>query len=135
MTMQPTRPCSRARRRRALVRRASADVAARPRRGSRDRAVVRPGRSAAEHERPERAARGETHPGWRRFLDEYRSYMQIILVAAAVVSLLVKEWSTACSCSSADRAERGRRPAPAGQGRERDERAQVDDEGDRQGAA
>jgi P-type Ca2+ transporter type 2C len=34
-------------------------------------------------------------PGWRRFLDEYRSYMQIILVAAAVVSLIVKEWSTA----------------------------------------
>src|SRR4029079_18625690 len=34
-------------------------------------------------------------PGWRRFLDEYRSYMQIILVAAAVVSLLIKEWSTA----------------------------------------
>ena len=34
-------------------------------------------------------------PGWRRFLAEYRSYMQIILVAAAVVSLLIKEWSTA----------------------------------------
>src|SRR4029077_18882795 len=34
-------------------------------------------------------------PGWRRFLDEYRSYMQIILIAAAVVSLLIKEWSTA----------------------------------------
>ena len=34
-------------------------------------------------------------PGWRRFLDEYRSYMQIILIAAAIVSLLIKEWSTA----------------------------------------
>ena len=34
-------------------------------------------------------------PGWRRYLDEYRSYMQIILVAAAVVSLAIKEWSTA----------------------------------------
>src|SRR2546430_16281243 len=34
-------------------------------------------------------------PGWRRFLDEYRSYMQIILIAATVVSLLVKQWSTA----------------------------------------
>jgi Ca2+-transporting ATPase len=33
-------------------------------------------------------------PGWRRFLEEYRSYMQIILVAAAIVSLLIKEWST-----------------------------------------
>src|SRR5262249_41384973 len=34
-------------------------------------------------------------PGWRRFLGEYRSYMQIILVAAAVVSLVIKEWTTA----------------------------------------
>ncbi|HLN76884.1 MAG TPA: HAD-IC family P-type ATPase [Nocardioidaceae bacterium] len=34
-------------------------------------------------------------PGWRRFLDEYRSYMQIILVASALVSLLIKEWGTA----------------------------------------
>ncbi|HET7517442.1 MAG TPA: HAD-IC family P-type ATPase, partial [Actinomycetes bacterium] len=34
-------------------------------------------------------------PGWRRFLAEYRSYMQIILVAAAVVSLVIREWSTA----------------------------------------
>jgi P-type Ca2+ transporter type 2C len=37
----------------------------------------------------------KTKPGWRRFVEEYRAYMQIILVAAAVVSLLVKEWSTA----------------------------------------
>jgi Ca2+-transporting ATPase len=34
-------------------------------------------------------------PGWLRFLEEYRSYMQIILVAATVVSLAIKEWSTA----------------------------------------
>jgi P-type Ca2+ transporter type 2C len=34
-------------------------------------------------------------PGWRRFLDQYTSYMQIILIAAAIVSLLIKEWSTA----------------------------------------
>src|SRR6478609_9818051 len=34
-------------------------------------------------------------PGWRRFLDQYRSYMQIILLVAAVVSLLIQEWSTA----------------------------------------
>ena len=37
----------------------------------------------------------EPTPGWRRFLDEYRSYMQMILVGAAVVSLAIKEWSTA----------------------------------------
>jgi Ca2+-transporting ATPase len=34
-------------------------------------------------------------PGWLRFLDQYRSYMQIILVAAAAVSLLIQEWATA----------------------------------------
>jgi Ca2+-transporting ATPase len=32
---------------------------------------------------------------WRRFAEQYRSYMQMILVAAAIVSLAVKEWSTA----------------------------------------
>ncbi|MFF3691671.1 cation-translocating P-type ATPase [Streptomyces sp. NPDC002187] len=34
-------------------------------------------------------------PAWRRFLGQYRSYMQLVLVAAVVVSLLIKEWSTA----------------------------------------
>ena len=33
-------------------------------------------------------------PGWLRFLEEYRGYMQSILVAAAIVSLAIKEWST-----------------------------------------
>ncbi|WP_406110092.1 cation-translocating P-type ATPase [Kitasatospora purpeofusca] len=34
-------------------------------------------------------------PDWLRFLDQYRSYMQIILVAAAVVSMSIGEWTTA----------------------------------------
>src|SRR3954462_14807047 len=33
-------------------------------------------------------------PGWLRFLQQYRNYMQIILVATAVVSLLIQEWGT-----------------------------------------
>jgi Ca2+-transporting ATPase len=33
-------------------------------------------------------------PLWARFLDEYRSYMQIILLAAAAVSLAIQEWGT-----------------------------------------
>lgn len=33
-------------------------------------------------------------PGWRRFLDQYRSYMQLILVGAAAVSLAIQQWST-----------------------------------------
>jgi P-type Ca2+ transporter type 2C len=33
-------------------------------------------------------------PGWRRFLAQYRSYMQIILVGAAVASMLIGEVTT-----------------------------------------
>ena len=33
-------------------------------------------------------------PGWRRFVDQYRSYMQIILLIAAVVSFAIGQWST-----------------------------------------
>ena len=45
------------------------------------------GPNALPEEKPE--------PGWRRFLEQYRSYMQLILVGAAIVSLAIKEWSTA----------------------------------------
>ncbi|MFJ6836097.1 cation-translocating P-type ATPase [Streptomyces sp. NPDC091209] len=34
-------------------------------------------------------------PAWRRFVEQYRSYMQIVLLVAAVVSLAIAEWSTA----------------------------------------
>ena len=34
-------------------------------------------------------------PAFLRFLDQYRSYMQLILVGAAVVSLAIQEWATA----------------------------------------
>src|SRR4051794_10959836 len=36
-----------------------------------------------------------TVPGWRRFVEQYRTYMQLILVGAAIVSLVVQEWGTA----------------------------------------
>ena len=35
-----------------------------------------------------------TVPGWKQFLAQYRSYMQIILVAAAVASMLIGELAT-----------------------------------------
>src|SRR4029077_11189681 len=35
-----------------------------------------------------------TVPGWKQFLTQYRSYMQIILVVAAVASILIGEVST-----------------------------------------
>ncbi|HEY2657697.1 MAG TPA: HAD-IC family P-type ATPase, partial [Solirubrobacteraceae bacterium] len=31
---------------------------------------------------------------WKRLLQQYRSYMQLILVGAAIVSLAIKEWTT-----------------------------------------
>ena len=34
-------------------------------------------------------------PGWRQFLDQYRNYMQVILVAAAALSLIIGEFTTA----------------------------------------
>ncbi|MER6319806.1 HAD-IC family P-type ATPase [Streptomyces sp. NPDC001581] len=37
----------------------------------------------------------EPTPAWRRFLAQYRSYMQIVLVAAAIVSMVIQEWTTA----------------------------------------
>ncbi len=33
-------------------------------------------------------------PGWKQFLAQYKSYMQIILVAAAVASILIGEFTT-----------------------------------------
>jgi P-type Ca2+ transporter type 2C len=33
--------------------------------------------------------------GWRRLVSQYRTYMQMILLAAAVVSLAIQQWSTA----------------------------------------
>jgi Ca2+-transporting ATPase len=48
-----------------------------------------------EQDGPNALPAEESVPGWRRFIDQYRTYMQIILVAAAIVSLAVKQWSTA----------------------------------------
>src|SRR4029077_16391006 len=35
-----------------------------------------------------------TVPGWKQFLAQYRSYMQIILVAAAIASMVIGELAT-----------------------------------------
>ena len=45
--------------------------------------------------RPNAPPEEKPAPGWRRFLGQYRPYMQIILSVATVVSLLIQEWSTA----------------------------------------
>ena len=68
-------------------------------------------------------------PGWKRFIGQYRSYMQVILVGAAIVSLAIKEWSTGVLLLVDHRDQRGGGPATGGQGRERDERAAGDGEG------
>ncbi len=90
----------------------------RPRRTTRarDRAVVRavtrrgrrsgsastrdqglPGATATERlqtDGPNALPAEKTVPGWRRFLEQYAAYMQIILLIAGVLSLAIGEWST-----------------------------------------
>src|SRR5690348_16717080 len=63
-----------------------------------DPKVGLPGQRAAEllaGNGPNALPAEQPPPGWRRFLDQDRSYMQLILVGAAVVSLVIQEWSTA----------------------------------------
>ena len=44
---------------------------------------------------PNALAAAKSDPVWKQFLKHYRDYMQIVLVVAAVVSLLIGEWGTA----------------------------------------
>ena len=54
------------------------------------------GASAAHEVRPERAGQAEEpEPVWKQFFKHYGDYMQIVLVVAAIVSLLIGEWGTA----------------------------------------
>ena len=72
----------------------SADEVARTRRPRRRIAGGDRGRRLRAN-RPNALPEEKPKPGWQRFLDEYRSYMQIILIAAAAVSAAVGEWGTA----------------------------------------
>ena len=44
---------------------------------------------------PNALAAAKAEPIWKQFLKHYRDYMQIVLVVAAVVSLLIGEYGTA----------------------------------------
>ena len=68
---------------------------------SRLRADPRTGLDAAEVERrraehgPNKLDEAEKEPGWRAFLRQYRDLMQLVLLGAAVVSIVaLQEWST-----------------------------------------
>ena len=50
---------------------------------------------ALERDGPNALPAEQAVAGWRRFVSQYRSYMQVILVGAAVVSLAIQQWSTA----------------------------------------
>src|SRR5215213_8522513 len=61
----------------------------------------RSGLDAAEVERrraevgPNKLADAEKEPGWRAFLRQYRDLMQLVLLGAAIVSIVaLQEWST-----------------------------------------
>jgi Ca2+-transporting ATPase len=44
---------------------------------------------------PNAFAQAKKQPGLVRFLNQYRDPMQIVLLGAAVISIIIKEWSTA----------------------------------------
>ena len=68
----------------------------------RSRARGRPGKGLSEAEAQQRLqqygpnalAAAKPEPVWKRFLKHYPDYMQIVLVVAAVVSLLIGEYGT-----------------------------------------
>ena len=71
------------------------------------------GLDAAEVERrraevgPNKLAEAEKEPGWRAFLRQYRDLMQLVLVGAAVVSMVaLQEFSTGARHHRPDRAQR-----------------------------
>ena len=47
-----------------------------------------------ERDGPNALPAEEGVPGWRRFLEQYAAYMQIILLIAAIVSFAIGEWRT-----------------------------------------
>jgi len=59
------------------------------------------GLSQAEVERrlkqfgPNKFAEARKEPGYVAFLNQYRDPMQIVLLVAAIVSIIIKQWSTA----------------------------------------
>lgn len=51
--------------------------------------------AALQRNGPNALPEEKLRPGWLRFANEYRSFMQLVLVGAAIVSVLIQEWSTA----------------------------------------
>jgi magnesium-transporting ATPase (P-type) len=83
---------------------------------------------------PNRLAGAKKESGLQAFLRQYRDFMQIILLAAAVINLLVTgDVGDLGGAGRADGVQRGDRAAPGGQGRGERQGAGPDDEDDRPG--
>ena len=65
---------------------------------------------------PNALAEAKPVPVWQRFLKQYKEYMQIVLVGAAIVSLLIHEYVTGVA-DPADPVQRLVGLPPGGQGR------------------
>ena len=68
-------------------------------RAARRRPAIRPrrrrGRAAAREYGPNKLAEEAKEPGWKAFLRQYRDLMQLVLVGAAVVSIVaLQEFAT-----------------------------------------
>ena len=76
---------------------------------------------------PNKLAEAKTEPGWRAFLRQYRDLMQLVLLGAAIVSMVaLQEFSTGVVIIGLTVAERRARPEPGGQGGRERRRAAED---------
>ena len=66
---------------------------------------------------PNALAAAKAEPVWKRFFKHYRDYMQIVLVVAAMVSLLIGEYGDRHRARAADPVQRLAGLPPGGQGR------------------
>ena len=82
---------------------------------------------------PNALAEAKTEPVWKQFFKHYRDYMQIVLVVAAVVSVLIGEWGTAIGLAVLTLFNAWLGLPPGRQGPGGGGGARRDDEGGRQG--
>ena len=76
--------------------------------------------SRAQRFGPNKFDTGTVEPRWRAFIRQYADPMQIVLLAAGVVSLFLQEWETGivlilrrCSTPSSACSRKGRPPRPS----------------------
>lgn len=91
--------------------------------------------SRAERFGPNKFDAGTAEPRWRAFIRQYADLMQIVLLAAGLVSLVLQEWETGIVLILLTLFQRRPRPAAGGEGRHGRRRPTEDDDHQSQGEA